>query len=236
MNKKLKVLLLSAGYGTRLRPITNKTPKCLVEINHKPLLHIWLDKLEKLDCESVLINTHFLPLKVNKSIQEWDGKNLNIYTTYEKKLLGTAGTLLRNLNFFKESKGLIIHADNFTQDDLTDFLIAHEKKPKNTLLTMLTFETDNPQNCGVVEVDNKNIVKSFHEKVSSPPTNIANGAIYAFNEDFLYFLKNIKSNPNDISKDLIPLLNGRIFTYKTNSTFIDIGTPENLQKAQNLLI
>ena len=236
MTKKLKVLLLSAGYGTRLRPITNKTPKCLVEINQKPLLHIWLNKLERLNCESVLINTHFLSHKVNKAIEDWEGENLNIYTTYEKKLLGTAGTLLRNLNFFKNSKGLIIHADNVTLDDLTNFLNAHKNKPKNTLLTMLTFETDCPKSCGVVEVDNENIVKSFHEKVSNPPTNIANGAIYAFNEEFLDFLKNIKSSPKDISKDLIPLLNGRIFTYKTNSTFIDIGTHANLEKAQNLVI
>ncbi len=236
MNTKLKVLLLSAGYGKRLRPITNTTPKCLVKINNKPLLHIWLNKLERLNCESVLINTHFLPLKVHKAIHDWEGKNLNIYTTYEKKLLGTAGTLIKNLSFFEGSKGLIIHADNVTQDDLTNFLSAHKNKPKNALITMLTFETDYPRSCGVVELDNKNIVQSFHEKVSNPPTNLANGAIYAFNEEFLDFLKDIKSSPNDISKDLIPLLNGKIFTYKTNSTFIDIGTHANLEKAQNLLI
>ena len=51
MDKKLKVLLLAAGLGTRLKPLTNKIPKCLVRINEKPLLHLWLEKLENLNCD-----------------------------------------------------------------------------------------------------------------------------------------------------------------------------------------
>ncbi len=231
-DKKFRALLLAAGFGTRLKPLTDTTPKCLIEVENKPLLHSWLDKLENLQIESVLINTHYLPTKVNQSIQNWKGKNLNIYTSYENNLLGTAGTLLKNLDFFRGSKGLIIHADNATKDDLSDFIKAHECRPKDALITMLTFETDNPEQCGVVKLDKINMVKDFYEKVSNPPSTLANGAIYAFDDDFIEFLKEISFSPVDISRDLIPALNGRIYSYKTNSTFIDIGTHINLQKAR----
>ena len=117
-----------------MRPITNNIPKCLVEINKKPLLHLWLEKLENLNCDSVLINTHYLPLKVNKSIQEWDGVNCRIYTIFEKILLGTAGTLINNLDFFENSRGLIIHADNVTDDNLKSFLDQHPKDLKYNII------------------------------------------------------------------------------------------------------
>ena len=229
-----RALLLAAGFGTRLKPITNTIPKCLIEIDKKPLLHLWLNKLEKLHFESVLINTHYLPIKVHESIQDWNEKKLKIYTSYEKKLLGTAGTLLKNLDFFRGSKGLIIHADNATKDDLSGFLKAHNNRPKDALITMLTFETNYPEQCGVVKLDENNIVKDFYEKVANPPGRLANGAIYAFDEDFIDFLKDLSFCPVDISKDLIPALNGKIYAYKTNSPFIDIGTHINLQKAQRL--
>ena len=56
----IKVLLLSAGLGTRLRPLTLKTPKCLVKINDKPLLEHWLNKIEEINCKEVIVNTHYL--------------------------------------------------------------------------------------------------------------------------------------------------------------------------------
>ena len=70
MNKPIRALLLAAGLGTRLRPITLKIPKCLVEINNKTILEIWLDKLEKLNVEKTLINIHYMAEKVNKYLNE----------------------------------------------------------------------------------------------------------------------------------------------------------------------
>ena len=148
--------------------------------------------------------------------------------------MGTAGTLLKNLDFFRGSKGLIIHADNATKDDLSGFIKAHKNRPKDALITMLTFETNNPEQCGVVKLDKNNIVKEFYEKVANPPASLANGAIYAFDEDFIEYLSNLNLKHGDISKDIIPALNGMIYTYKTNSRFIDIGTHSNLKKAREL--
>ena len=58
-----KTLLLAAGMGTRLRPLTNNIPKCLVKIGEKPILEIWLENLSKAGCEEVIINTHYLSEK-----------------------------------------------------------------------------------------------------------------------------------------------------------------------------
>ena len=84
MKKKLKALLLSAGFGTRLRPLTYETPKCLVEINGEKLLINWLNKLEKIGCDEVLINTHYLSKKVDEVLINWNPKKLKIKTVYIK--------------------------------------------------------------------------------------------------------------------------------------------------------
>ena len=63
-SKPIRAVLLAAGLGTRLRPLTLKTPKCLIEINKKPILQDWIEKLERINTQKVLINTHYLPLQL----------------------------------------------------------------------------------------------------------------------------------------------------------------------------
>ena len=76
---------------------------------------------------------------------------------------------------------------------------------------MLTFQTDSPQNCGIVQRDKDMIVQKFFEKVENPPGNIANGAIYVFESNLIEKLSESYSNLNDFSKDVIPLFLGKIF-------------------------
>ena len=234
MTKKIKALLLSAGLGTRLRPLTHNTPKCLIKINNKPILEYWLDSLERVGCDSTIINTHHLHQKVSYFLKNRNNKNMIIKEDYEEKLLGTAGTLIKHKEFFKDSRIIMIHADNMTNFDLSELIKADDQRPKNCLMTMLTFETNSPQTCGIVETDEDMIVRNFFEKVNNPPSNIANGAIYIFESTLLEELSEITSNLFDFSKDVIPLFLGRIFSYHTQKDFIDIGTPENLSKAKNI--
>jgi len=229
----IRALLLAAGFGTRLRPLTLKIPKCLVEINRKPILEYWLNKLEDIETERILINTHYLAHKVNKFLNDNYLQNSKIQKYHESKLLGTAGTLIANYKFFKNSTGLMIHSDNFTNMKLIDLIEAHKNRPKNCLITMLTFKTDNPKSCGVVELDSKGIVQAFHEKVEEPPSDIANGAIYAFENNFLEWLIKYHSQAKDFSTEVLPFLIGKIFTYHTNLNFIDIGTINALEEAQS---
>ena len=234
MRKPIKSLLLSAGLGTRLRPLTFKIPKCLVEINNKPIMGYWFDNLENINVDTVLVNTHFLREKVDKFIKNESNRKFKIITTYEENLLGTAGTLISNKEIFVNSTCILIHADNFTTFNLKYLLDAHYKRPENCLITMLTFKTKTPETCGIVEVDSLGVVQSFSEKSSNPPGNLANGAVYVFEDDLLNLL--IKNHPNafDFSIDIIPNLIGKIFTYQTNEPFIDIGTKSTLDEARIL--
>jgi mannose-1-phosphate guanylyltransferase len=234
MKRPLRALLLAAGLGTRLRPLTLHTPKCLVPIDGEPLLGRWLRQLEKTGCESVLVNTHYLAEQVEAYLQSWQSLTMAVNTVYEPELLGTAGTLLVNQQFFAASTGLLIHADNAMAEGLRPFLFAHQRRQPGCLLTMLTFKTDTPSRCGIVEVGDHLIARGFYEKIKNPPGNIANGALYAFDPLLLDHLNCMASPPSDFSTEVIPSLLGRIQTWHTTQPFLDIGSPEALATAQKL--
>lgn len=230
----VRCLLLAAGLGTRLRPLTNNRPKCLVEVAGKPILGWWLKHLESIQCEKVIINTHYHSEQVSTFLKSNADKCIQLIESYEHQLLGTAGTLMANADFFEGSTGLLIHADNATNTDLNKLIKAHHNRPKDCLITMLTFTADTPQNCGIVELDSQGIVQNFHEKVENPPGNRANGAVYVFEQELLDIFKTLEKQPQDFSTEILPKLIGRIYTYHTLDHFIDIGTPENLIKARQI--
>ena len=131
----MNAILLAAGYGTRLRPVTDSTPKCLVKIKNEPLLNIWLKKLSSVGVEKILINTHHLSDHVEKFVKRSiHVKKLQLVN--EKKLLGTAGTLIKNISFFNGEDGFLIHADNYCLEDLNILISAHKNRPADCLMTM----------------------------------------------------------------------------------------------------
>ncbi|RXJ66614.1 hypothetical protein CRV08_12355 [Halarcobacter ebronensis] len=233
----MKALLLAAGFGTRLRPLTNNIPKCLVPINGKALLEIWLENLIEAGIKEFLINTHYLHKEVEAFVANSKYKDY-ITLTYEEELLGTAGTLIKNKDFFKQNEPfMVIHADNLCICDFKDFISSHYlREVKNTLMTMMLFRTDTPEKCGIVELDTQNIVKEFYEKPRFPSSNLANAAIYIFEYDIFNLIDNINHKNPDISIDLIPLLLGKINTYENKTLNIDIGTPNSYKNAQKLYI
>ena len=130
---------------------------------------------------------------------------------------------------------MLIHADNAMAGSIGKFLAAHHARQPGCQLTMLTFETGTPSSCGIVEIDGQQVVQAFHEKVSEPPGNRANGALYAFEKDFLDHLNLMNPTPSDFSTEVIPRLLGRIQSWHTHQTYLDIGTPDSLKTAQQLL-
>ena len=230
----VKCLLLSAGLGKRLRPLTLNTPKCLVSIGGKILLDKWLDSLEEIGCSETIVNTHYLSDQVEAFLLSRKPSKMKIISKYEEHLLGTAGTLLENKKTFKNSTVLLIHADNFTNCSLSELLECHRSRPSNCLLTMITFETSNPSQCGIVKTNSDGIVLDFVEKSSSPPGNCANGAIYCFDYELINFLETLGPGISDFSTQAIPALLGKIKTFHTNEIFIDIGTQDSLDYAQKI--
>jgi len=226
----MRTILLAAGCGTRLRPITNTIPKCLVSIKGKPLLEIWLDRLTLAGMGPFLVNTHYLADQVEAFMESSLHKN-EVTLVYEPELHGTAGTLIANRDFFKGQDGMLIHADNYCLADFSAFVQAHEQRPAECAMTMMTFQTDTPSTCGIVELDGRGVVIGFHEKVAKPPGNLANGAIYILSSELLERLEYDLHSVKDFSTEVLNRFVGQIYTYETKGVFLDIGTPESYEQA-----
>lgn len=227
----MQALILAAGLGSRLRPITNTTPKCLVEVKGKKILEIWLEKLENLGVENFIINTHHLSEKVDDFINKSRFKN-KVKIIYEKNLLGTAGTLYKNANLITEDL-IFLHADNFTTDSLETLIKAHYSRPLDCLMTMLTFTTDDPKSCGIIKTDLKEVMVDFVEKPKNYIGSKANAAVYILSKEFLSIFKESYKDSFDFSIDVIPNFKKRILTNQTENFFIDIGSLNNLYLANN---
>ena len=227
----MRAILLAAGLGTRLRPITDTIPKCLVPIKGRPLLEIWIKNLLNSGVKEILINTHYLSHLVAEYIRKSEYRN-SIQIVHEDVLLGTAGTLKKNIKFFDGQDGLLIHADNYCEDELVGFYEAHRKRPSECLITMMTFRTDSPNSCGIVEIDKNKILVDFHEKKINPPGNLANGAIYALSSKLLNEIEANNGLGNDFSLDVINAYKEKILTYETKKILLDIGTEHNYNKVR----
>jgi len=230
----MNALLLAAGFGSRLGEMTIETPKCLAKVGQETMLDHWLFKLKQLGVKRFFINTHYLADKVQDFIARHPLKD-DITLLHEPKLLGTGRTILRNIELLEDKACFIVHVDNYCLDLLDRFLLAHMNRPGNTVLTMLTFTTNAPEKCGIVEVDKDKRLISFHEKKENPPSDRANGAVYIASRSFFEVLKSLEPEPTDLSCDIIPALIGNIFCHHTDLYFEDIGTPSSLRKANEFL-
>lgn len=226
----MKALLLAAGLGTRLRPLTDAMPKCLVPIKERPLLEYWLDMLTEAGISPILINLHYFADKVSNYIA---GSRYVDHVTlvYEDELLGTAGTLLKNRSFFGDESVMLIHADNLSRFDVRAFIARHASRPTGCEITMLTFATDTPYSCGIVELDERGVVQAFHEKIADPPGNLANGAVYILEPSIFVFLEKLGKSKVDFSTEVIPYYLGRICTFHNDLYHRDIGTLESYEAA-----
>jgi mannose-1-phosphate guanylyltransferase len=99
-------------------------------------------------------------------------------------------------------------------------------------MTMMTFDTDAPQTCGIVETDTDDLVVRFHEKVANPPGTRANGAVYIFEPEVIAFIASLGKPIVDLSTEVIPHFLGRIATYHNSGYHRDIGSPESLRAAE----
>ena len=225
----MRALLLAAGLGTRLRPLTDTTPKCLVPIKGKPLLDIWCEALLAAGVKKLLINLHYKSEEVQQHLESSKFSEL-VETIYEPSLLGTAGTLLASRKFFDNQDGILLHADNYCEANVSELISAHESRPSNCDLTMLAFRTSTPETCGILEVSKNQILQKMYEKSSDDHGNLANAAFYILSKKLISELR----DESDFSNEVIPKYFGKTLVVETSETFIDIGTPESYAHAQKV--
>jgi mannose-1-phosphate guanylyltransferase len=227
----MRALLLAAGVGSRLRPLTESVPKCLVPIRGRPLLDYWLGLLFAEGAVArALINTHHLASQVEAHVSRSPWRD-RIDLVREDRLLGTGGTLKANRAYFGDESFLVAHADNLTDFDVAAFQAAHAARPPGCAITMLTFETDDPRSCGIVELDRDGVVRAFHEKVARPPGRLANAAVYLFTPEAADFTARLPGPAVDLSTQVIPAFLGRIYAVRHAGFHRDIGTRDSLARA-----
>jgi mannose-1-phosphate guanylyltransferase len=222
----MKAILLAAGLGTRLRPLTDTVPKCLVPVQGVPLLGIWLDTCARAGIDSVLVNLHHLPDRVREFLREYPGP-VRVSTVYEETLLGTAGTVLNNRTFVDgEEAFFVIYVDNWTDVDLADMLAFH--RARHADLTMAVFDAADPTGCGIVCVDAEDRIIDFEEKPAQLRSNLANAGILTIAPRVLDRVP--VRFPLDFSFDVLPRFVGEIHAYRLPGFLYDLGTWENYRK------
>ena len=226
----MKAFLLAAGAGTRLRPLTDHLPKCLIPIGDKPLLEIWLEQLEKLGVTEARINTHHLAEQVQAFVAARPPSGLEITLFHEPTLLGSAGTIRANREWLqREDDFLIIYADNLTNANLADFVQFHRDRKSD--FTLALFRTHNPRECGIVVRDDSGLVTEFQEKPAAPKSSWANAGLYMAGPS-LFDAIPAKPGLCDFGFDVLPRLMGRMYAFPLTGFYCDVGTIERLEQAR----
>jgi mannose-1-phosphate guanylyltransferase len=224
----MKAFLLAAGVGSRLRPITDTVPKCMVPIDGQPMLDIWLDAFDRAGVDEVLVNLHHLPDAVRHHLAARAGGPA-VRTFFEPELLGSAGTLAANRAWVDgEEMFLACYADNLTDFDLSSLVEAHREG--GAIATLTVFHSERPWAGGVVELDATGTVVGFEEKPAHPVSDLVNAGLYAFHPSVLDEVGG--PPPRDIGYDLLPRLTGRAKAVRVEGYFQDIGTIDAYERAQ----
>lgn len=228
--KRTKALLLAAGLGTRLRPLTYQVTKCLVPIAGRPLLDYWIDALLEAQVEEALINTHHLPDQVRAYIDQVNRQGrLHLQETYEPQLLGSAGTLAANPHFADDAEDvLIIYADNFSNVNLRDLLAFHRQH--DDPFTMLLFHAPNPKACGIAELDDQRRIIGFQEKPQHPVSDLANAGVYVVNA--ATYRQMAAMQAFDLGFDVLPNYIGQMRGFIWEGYHRDMGTYQTYLQAQ----
>lgn len=226
---RVKVLLLAAGLGTRLRPLTDTTPKCLVPIAGRPLLDYWFDRLSEAGLHDVLINTHHLREQVRDYIQQVNRDGFRVVESYEPQLLGSAGTITANRGLAAGAEAcLIIYTDNLSNVSLKELLCFH--RSHDDPFTMMLFRTDFPERCGIAELDDAGRVVNFEEKPRRPKSNLANAGVYVVTADAFREIADMRKF--DLGFDVLPEFVGRMRGWLWEGYHVDVGSPEAYEQAQ----
>lgn len=105
----MKAMILAAGYGTRLQPLTDEKPKALIEINGSALLHLVIQKLISVGVSEIIINTHHRADQIVSFIKKKNNFGIRIEFSYEPEILGTGGGLRKARDFFNDNQPFFVH-------------------------------------------------------------------------------------------------------------------------------
>lgn len=228
-----KAMILAAGEGTRLRPLTQQTPKALLPIQGIHLILYILSWLKGYGIRQVAINIHHLGDQIQGCLGNGSEFGMEIYYSCESELLGTAGGVKKMADFF-DSAFVVIHGDMLVNFDLAAMIKSHREK--QAMATMVLIEVSNPWEYGIVQLGKGGRIISFVEKPpkGTQPGNLSNGGIYVLEREVLDYVP--PQGFCDFAYDVFPKLielGLPVYGYAlgTDDYLIDIGTMSKYQKA-----
>ena len=176
----MRAMIMAAGKGTRLRPITDLVPKPMAPIVDRPALYHILRLLQRHGSREVVINLHHLPDAITGYFGDGARMGLKIEYSFEPELLGTAGGVKNNEAFLAGGTFLVISGDALTDIDLTGLVAAHRRR--GSIATLAVKEVADPSLFGVVVADDDDRVLGFQEKPSKEEarSRLCNCGIYVF--------------------------------------------------------
>lgn len=237
----MDVIILAAGYATRLYPLTENTPKPLLNVAGKPIVEHILRKLEQIDqIKKIHIITNN---KFEQHFKKWLGsidaekptEIINDGTKSNEDRLGA----LRDIDYAVSSKNidddlLVIAGDNLFELHLIDVVDFFKKKKTNVIVLYDVNDLELAKQYGVVEISN-NLVVNFEEKPVSPKSTLVSTGIYLFPKKAITLIKKYISQGNNPDKtgNFIEWLHKRedVYSYVTKKRWYDIGSIEQLNKA-----
>lgn len=230
----MKAFVMCAGLGTRLLPLTLKTPKPMMKLNNKPILCNTIDILRQSGIKDIVINLHFMPEMIKNYFENGKDFGVNIDYSFEEELMGTAGGLGKVRNKFIDDSFVVMSGDGLVDLDLKKIIEFH--KSKKSIATIVLKKYDFKLKYGVIFTDENNRINDFVEKpeIKDIYENKVNTGIYIFEpEIFKYIPENTFC---DFGKNIFPKLlekNIPFYAYETTDYWCDIGNIDAYKIAQH---
>ncbi|MEI6058745.1 MAG: nucleotidyltransferase family protein, partial [archaeon] len=230
----MKAIILSAGKGERLRPLTATIPKPMIPIAGKPVLEYLIRLCRKHDIKDIAINTSYLPEKIKEYFNDGKEFGVNIKYSFEKELLGTSGALNNFRDFFKKETFFVIYGDNITDLNLTEMLkFHHSKRSIATLFLYKEKMIDEKTTMGSVVINSEGRIKQILENPSSEEKKtlesipqefkLINAGVYILEPEILDL---IPQGFSDFAKEIFPealKLGKRIYGFQKECYFKEVG-------------
>lgn len=200
----MKAVILSAGKGTRLYPLTETVPKPMLPVRGKPVLEHNLMLLAQHGVKDVCVNLHHQPEVIRKHFGSGEKWGVRIHYAFEPELLGTAGGVKNFEATLGHEAFFVIYGDNFTDYDLSAIARFHEEK--GGLATIAVFEKEDVSQSGVVWLDKNGRVLDFIEKpkAGSVDSKLVNAGIYVLDPKVFSWIP--AGQFSDFGKDVFPAL------------------------------
>jgi NDP-sugar pyrophosphorylase family protein len=210
----MKAVLLAAGKGTRLKPLTDDLPKVMIPANGKPILEYHVEILARAGIEEVFINLHYLPEAIPRHFGDGARWGVRIQYSYEPEILGTAGAVGKLSPLLRDGPFLVVYGDNYLEIDLPGFIKASEAREGTG--TVAVFEKADVTGSGILELDKNDEVVRFKEKPT--PNEVfshwVNAGIFYLRPDIF---DHIPAGFSDFGLDVVPSVlhkRGRLYAYR----------------------